>query len=75
MAAPTGQAPLPHLILTFLDYFDQLITEEEQKVSVCTGRLLSPDTIWTYRAVRKKLAAFATYRRQPLTFEGLTKSF
>ena len=40
-----------------------------------TGRLLSPDTIWTHRAVRKELAAFAAHRRQPLSFEGLTKAF
>jgi hypothetical protein len=78
VAARTGQAPLPPLpkvILTFLDYFDQWIAEEEQKVSGRTGRLLSPDTIWTHRAVRKELAAFAAHRRQPLSFEGLTKAF
>jgi integrase len=78
VAARTGQAPLPpppKIILTFLDYFDRWITEEEEKVSVRTGRRLSPDTIWTHRAVRKELAAFATHRHQPLSFQGLTKAF
>ena len=60
---------------TILDYFDAWIAEEEQKVSVRTGRKLSTDTIWTHRAVRKELADFATHRRQSLSFGGLNKAF
>jgi hypothetical protein len=75
VAARTGQTPPPKIIRTFLDYFDRWITEAEEKVSVRTGHWLSPDTLWTHRAVRKELAAFATHRRQPLSFEGLTKAF
>lgn len=67
--------PVPKAALTLLDYFDQWIAEEEQKVSVRTGRKLSSDTIWTHRAVRKELADFAAHSRQPLSFEGLTKAF
>nr|WP_236018551.1 phage integrase SAM-like domain-containing protein [Hymenobacter sp. BT559] len=62
-------------VRTILDHFDAWIAEEEQKVSVRTGRKLSADTIWTHRAVRKELADFATHRRQPLSFEGLNKAF
>ncbi|MGI4733833.1 MAG: phage integrase SAM-like domain-containing protein [Janthinobacterium lividum] len=78
MATRAGRVPLPALPLaphTFLDYFGQWIAEEQQKVSVRTGRPLSAKTIWTHQAVRQKLAAYATYRQLPLTFEGLTKAF
>ena len=62
-------------MLTFLDYFDQWIAQEEQKMSVRTSCKLSHDTIWTHRAVRKELADFSLHRRQPLSFKGLTKPF
>jgi integrase len=60
---------------TLLDHFDAWIAEEEQKISVRTGRKLSADTIWTHRAVRKELADFATHRKQPLSFDTLNKAF
>lgn len=51
VAQYAGRMPLPALLLaprTFLDYFDQWISEEQQKVSVRTGRQLSAKTIWTH---------------------------
>lgn len=78
VAERTGRALLPVLaapVRMLLDYFDEWIREEEQKISVRTGRKLSADTIWTHRAVRKELADFAAHRGQPISFEGLNKAF
>jgi integrase len=78
VAERTGRAVLPVLatpVRGFLDYFEEWIAEEEQKISVRTGRKLSADTIWTHNAVRKELANFAAYRKQAIDFDGLTKAF
>ena len=78
VAARTGRVALPTVprpVLTLLDYFERWISEEEQKVSMRTGRKLTADTIWTHQAVRKELAAFALHRGEPITFAGLNQGF
>ena len=69
---PPPPAPAP---LGFFAHYARWVEEEKKKVSVRTGRLLAPDTIWTHQAVGRELAAMAAHYKLTVSFEGLNKSF
>jgi integrase len=65
----------PVIKKTLLQYFDEFITESENRISEITNRKLSPNTIKQYRTCKKNLETYFKALGRELDIEEIDKKF